>query len=494
MSPPPPPAAPPTQAGVVAAPQPAVYHIGTAPQLPQTLQSVVQAPQPQRVVQAAAPQVPPQQPPDKSVEIVGEVPPGKLQRKKVDSVMSSGRFGQAPGGKPMHNAPDEHEKKGIKRLDMCLPFLKGFVGLHIPWVIFAVVGLTFIFFYHASHFVVLFCILCLAFGLAASAMSIDRKRHVILFVMMWLCLLAVGMGTLAGLYNYQTNIHFYWHAYEGQEYTNMPPDELAGSHQDAGVIYFSYDAYVDVTRPTSFRSRDSDFCVAPILSKSVTGVTVQHWAIGKDCCDSIAGFRCDDSRDPYARVGLVAPNSSFLLVKDSLRFHDAVEMAKTSYGFTVPKDILLIRWVRDVDEGLASFWYDALRTWLWEVFWGYLALFLACMFALIIMMGPTICAGVEHAGSASEAQNLWDHKEHLHHLVENAADNYGSVQGDLEDDDEAQGDAWRGTMFGSHKVFGKHGRPDEALSSAAPRKLSETRFAASSADLQFAGARPVGTS
>jgi len=74
-------------------------------------------------------------------------------------------------------------------------------------------------------------------------------------------------------------------------------------YQDAGVIYFSHNAVVDVNKSASFRLKES-YCVAPIVDPSCKENCGQDfWAVGIGCCMD-GEFRCGEVGNPMAKSGV----------------------------------------------------------------------------------------------------------------------------------------------------------------------------------------------
>merc|ERR1719247_1828866 len=89
-------------------------------------------------------------------------------------------------------------------------------------------------------------------------------------------------GTLAGFYNYNALMSEFWAYEETRVYTNVLPSKPAKAFTDAGVIMFSSNAKVDLTKAVGYRS-GTMYCVAPILGTQ-PAKAVEYWAVGTDCC------------------------------------------------------------------------------------------------------------------------------------------------------------------------------------------------------------------
>lgn len=316
-------------------------------------------------------------------------------------VFSSGRYGQKAQGRPAHDQEDIPMM--ATQNNPYLSILLLVAAIHIPWIFFAAIVVVFLFLYHALPMILWFGILAGACWTIISAMGFWQRRAKQSMMICLLCFLAFPSGALAGMYNYQVNLMDYWSVLNYQEYTNVTPDEKAASHQDAGIIVFSKDAVVDITRPTAFTS-GIDYCVAPIISNHIQTTTIEYWAVGKDCCNSRSGFLCDDSHFPGARAGIVVHNISATFVRDGQFYTAATRMAAENYGLTPGKNAIFVRWFYDIDGGMREYYWDAWRMWLWQIL-GFYFLFMG-LGAFLFLGGLQVIDALDGNQDSDEAP-LW---------------------------------------------------------------------------------------
>lgn len=241
----------------------------------------------------------------------------------------------------------------------------------IPWLMFSIACGLFAFVYH--HFawivwavVMLWVILGFMFLILDARSRMGGSWFMLLAIM---CFCAAVNGSIAGMYNYWTNMYPYWSYYEHSTYTNVLPSESAVSHSDAGKIVFSSTARVDTTRALGYK-QGTVYCVAPILDSREVG-HVEYWAAGIDCCNSRGDFSCDDTWDPQAKSGLVLPTfigGSVGMSNTDIgihgkwwkstrdRFIQAVKMAEATYELKSADNPLLVQWVSDPQRFTDNLW------------------------------------------------------------------------------------------------------------------------------------------
>jgi len=157
--------------------------------------------------------------------------------------------------------------------------------------------------------------------------------------------LALLCGTVFG------DMNFWYHTQPAHDLENLntygnqtrlDPSFTKGQEvMDAGRIFFSQGAHLDLSKSMTFKNLDN-FCVAPIVIGSKQLRSYDYWAVGVNCC--AAGgthFSCGEFANPRAKAGL-------RLMKDDQRpfFRLAVQQAESSYGITAEHPIFL-DWMAD---------------------------------------------------------------------------------------------------------------------------------------------------
>ncbi|CAD7973832.1 unnamed protein product [Amoebophrya sp. A120] len=124
----------------------------------------------------------------------------------------------------------------------------------------------------------------------------------------------------------------------------------AKSLQDAGIVYFKEDTFVDVNRGMSYQS-DDVYCVAPISLKNANIGVYQYFAVGVNCCrtgdPSFEG--CVDA--PTKTAGNARPVKAGMRVvfPEQLPYYRlAVEQAEAEYNFQASSEqLLFFHFVKD---------------------------------------------------------------------------------------------------------------------------------------------------
>jgi len=239
---------------------------------------------------------------------------------------------------------------------------------------FSVVVLLFTFAYRLFAPIVWAIVtLFLLFALACMLADILNARREGRPGMFWifvgvLCFFAVLVGALAGFFNYHRLMSSYW-AYEGRRmYANVRPSESAIGHSDAGMIEFSADAHIWVDHSLGYTDGDL-YCVAPIVagknkSAATSGLTVEYFAAGENCCGQRGGFTCNDAGVPSAHAGLVILETSPYVPSNLDEYRKAAVEAGAALGMAVSTDPVFIKWTANP---------QAMQDTLWENSVGFLA-------------------------------------------------------------------------------------------------------------------------
>lgn len=173
-------------------------------------------------------------------------------------------------------------------------------------------------------------------------------------------LAAYALGVILGDLNYSSNTHWYYSSATLNEYRDVDPSRSPGQQftpgqqfMDAGIVYFSENATLDLRRSMGFRNEDT-YCVAPITVKDA-GVVLplevyDFWAVGLDCCSpNVADFHCGEHLSPQAHSGL-------RLLDDSQRafFRLAVQQAQAAHSIEA-RHPLFFYWTSDARAEMSSF-------------------------------------------------------------------------------------------------------------------------------------------
>lgn len=260
--------------------------------------------------------------------------------------------GTGARGAPRRGVAKFDEGKGV--------FMGSGLLILIPWLTFMTLTVLYAFLYH--HFREVVWLVGLG-GVALSVMfmslsaRMDGRWYLFLGV---LCMLAVVMGNLAGLYNYHEYMLQYWAYDQNRSYTNVLPSEPAAAHADAGKIKFAQSARVDTTKAVGFKAGDV-YCVAPVMDETQTA-RVEYWAAGVNCCKQRADFACDSAADPKARSGVVILDTNSFMPSNRDFYEKAVKEAEAAYDIVSAPNPLFIRWVANPSQVQQGFYQAGIGT------------------------------------------------------------------------------------------------------------------------------------
>lgn len=248
------------------------------------------------------------------------------------------------------------------------------VYIFLPWLMFTTVSLLFATAYHHYPLLVL-CLVLAWIMLSVMFLALDKRKRMggsWYWFLSSLCLFAIAMGCMLGIYNYRMHMFQYWSYEENSVYTNVLPTEPADGHADAGKIVFAPGSRVDTTRAIGFKTNSEVYCVAPIFGDDPNIDSVEYWAAGLDCCPARGDFDCDDSWKDTARSGLVildslandrklsnidAPSVHFNFWRPPRVWYlEAIKQAEAAYDIKSADRPLLVRWVDDPQKMQDEFW------------------------------------------------------------------------------------------------------------------------------------------
>lgn len=212
----------------------------------------------------------------------------------------------------------------------------------VPWLVFLVVQASVTFgFSDRPKSVGCFIVIVLFIGVG---LFLNASHNVHFAPISGAGLLATVAATLMGLYNYDTNellAGYYDHA---QEYTNVVPSEPALSFADAGLLDFTNESEVDITKSVGFSHRGMVYCIAPIFDKTENEV-VQFWATGLNCCSAMSDFYCDDSTNKDAHSGAVVfDNNGWFEESNRDMYVKAQDKAMAEFNLISAKAPIYLRW------------------------------------------------------------------------------------------------------------------------------------------------------
>lgn len=172
------------------------------------------------------------------------------------------------------------------------------------------------------------------------------------------CFIAVVLGTVLGMYTYDTAAIFPMFYSHARKYMNVVSSEPSAAVADAGKITFNEETKVDVTKSVGYIAENGMiFCAAPIMDPSKQP-RIEYWAVGIDCCAESGSFTCDASGDPKAQGGVVVFDNNGWFTPARYPFYQlARAKAEATHMLQSVGEPLFVRWVaKDNLEYLQSYY------------------------------------------------------------------------------------------------------------------------------------------
>jgi len=160
--------------------------------------------------------------------------------------------------------------------------------------------------------------------------------------------------------------------------TGIDPSFTKGQEiMDAGRIYFTESAHLDLKKSMTFKNLDV-YCVAPIVIGDKKLPSYDYWAIGTNCCSSHGSkFSCGEFANPHAKAGL-------RLMRDDQRpfYRLAVQQAEVSYGIKAEHP-LFFEWMQDPSSVIVAWQEDAYRWHIMSIL-GYFIFNAFCVTTMVV--------------------------------------------------------------------------------------------------------------
>jgi hypothetical protein len=173
------------------------------------------------------------------------------------------------------------------------------------------------------------------------------------------CLAAAVVGSVFGIFCYDSYGYFSFIYRNSRTYTNTVPSEPAASVADAGRMIFASEAFVDQVSASGYAAPNSvTYCVAPVRDMVKT-THVEFWAVGYDCCGWSGSFKCDDSGEADARGGIVVFDNPGYFGKSNRDYYDfARKKAEAQYDLISADKPIYVRWVKKENLGMLQKFYE----------------------------------------------------------------------------------------------------------------------------------------
>jgi len=164
------------------------------------------------------------------------------------------------------------------------------------------------------------------------------------------CFIAVCLGTLLGLYTYNTAAIFPMFYDNARKYTNVVSAEPSAAIADAGKITFNAQTKVRTEKSVGYVAEDGMvYCVAPVMD-ATEQPRIEYWAAGIDCCSKAGEFTCNAANNPKAQGGVVVFDNPSIFATSRFPFYQkAREKAEATYMLQSVGDPIYVRWVEKDD-------------------------------------------------------------------------------------------------------------------------------------------------
>eukprot|EP00916_Digyalum_oweni_P012606 GHVL01020819.1.p1 GENE.GHVL01020819.1~~GHVL01020819.1.p1 ORF type:complete len:315 (+),score=38.23 GHVL01020819.1:164-1108(+) len=253
----------------------------------------------------------------------------------------------------IYETPDQGTRKSSTTRDKTEAIATAF----LPVIVFLLIQMLFLFCYFTVYPLVWFLILLL---ILFSIYVMIISRDIGIKSIGLLILLSILISSFIGLWVWTDFTSTYLKLSQGGSYTNVLPTEPSERFSDAAKLVFNNSARIDSARAVGYRAGKM-YCAAPIMD-STDMTKVQFWAVGMDCCDESGSFNCDSAADANSYSGVVITSSmlhnrSFL--DDSTNYdlyRKTIQKSEASNDLLSSSHPTLVRWVKNPDAFITSFW------------------------------------------------------------------------------------------------------------------------------------------
>eukprot|EP00927_Polykrikos_kofoidii_P044238 TRINITY_DN3825_c0_g1_i3.p1 TRINITY_DN3825_c0_g1~~TRINITY_DN3825_c0_g1_i3.p1 ORF type:complete len:302 (-),score=39.29 TRINITY_DN3825_c0_g1_i3:68-973(-) len=259
------------------------------------------------------------------------------------------------------------------------------VNIFLPWLIFCFLFASMSFSLHYQRptlawllFLMGFVVAGLALALAIRSRRAERDPTWYMFAAIAIFVATVLAGVFGDM-NFWYNMQPFYDIENLNTYPSVNPAREKGQQlMDAGRVYFSDGAALDMTKAMGFKNLDL-YCVAPIVSgQGGQLASYDFWAVGINCCSGVSSdFRCGEFNNPHARSGL-------RLMRDDQRpfFRLAVQQAEAAYNIRATHP-LFFYWMQDPVSEMNTFRDDGFKYYLLGIF-THFAFNLFCVICAVV--------------------------------------------------------------------------------------------------------------
>eukprot|EP00927_Polykrikos_kofoidii_P044240 TRINITY_DN3825_c0_g2_i1.p1 TRINITY_DN3825_c0_g2~~TRINITY_DN3825_c0_g2_i1.p1 ORF type:complete len:302 (-),score=36.45 TRINITY_DN3825_c0_g2_i1:232-1137(-) len=259
------------------------------------------------------------------------------------------------------------------------------VNIFLPWLIFCFLLASMSFSLHYQRPTLAWILVLLGFVVAGLALALAIRSRQAERDPTWYMFAAIAifvatiLAAVVGDMNFWYNMQPFYDIENLNTYPSVNPAREKGQQlMDAGRVYFSDGAALDMTKAMGFKNLDL-YCVAPIVSgQGGQLASYDFWAVGINCCSGVSSdFRCGEFNNPHARSGL-------RLMRDDQRpfFRLAVQQAEAAYNIRATHP-LFFYWMQDPVSEMNTFRDDGFKYYLLGVF-THFAFNLFCVMCAVV--------------------------------------------------------------------------------------------------------------
>eukprot|EP00929_Paragymnodinium_shiwhaense_P014080 TRINITY_DN121962_c0_g1_i1.p1 TRINITY_DN121962_c0_g1~~TRINITY_DN121962_c0_g1_i1.p1 ORF type:complete len:372 (-),score=69.88 TRINITY_DN121962_c0_g1_i1:89-1204(-) len=240
----------------------------------------------------------------------------------------------------------------------------------------------------------IFCVIWSTLGIVYCVLILVLKRQQqhLYHPLALLGIVCVAVGSVVGLYVYDTCTIFPAFYGNSRTYYNVVANQPANSVADAGKLTFASETFVDTTQAAGIITEDgSVYCAAPI--RDGTGISrLQFWAVGTGCCEGVGEFTCDEVGNKDAKAGIVVfDNNNYFGPSRFTNYEKARQKAQATFGLQSVSSVAYVRWVMEGDLDMVASSYRW-TGWFAIVIFSVIGLALIYVFTAFIYL-PAAAAG-----------------------------------------------------------------------------------------------------
>lgn len=175
-------------------------------------------------------------------------------------------------------------------------------------------------------------------------------------------LVAVVVAAVLGDRIFDRSTSLFWLSRNRVSHRDVDPATVSFAYTDSNALYFEAGTKIDLRRSFGRRTLETDgsrFCVAPIMNRELAeSGQVHFWAAGRDCCETLSGFRCGNALRPGVRSGaLLSPGmgaGSRFAKFEYEHFNLAAQQAAKIYHLATEERPVFVFWSETPDEFLTD--------------------------------------------------------------------------------------------------------------------------------------------